>query len=158
MIFSVPPDYLNKIKKKRKVKLSDLDESGTKILAVVTLIICLLILAVTAFFLFDKGDRIIKTYEVTDPELVEEYFDKGETVTMVRHYKLSNGTWKTDTAAYQYRLVISGRMNNAAKDSTFVYLSNIKDISFDQAWKAAGLSSNSKDYFSPSEAVLVGMK
>ena len=53
---------------------------------------------------------------------------------------------------------ISGRMNNAAKDSTFVYLSNIESITFDRAWKAAGLSSNMEDYFSMEEAVLVELR
>ena len=46
-------------------------------------------------------------------------------------------------------------MHNAAMNSTFVYLSNIENISFDQAWKAAGFSSNTEDYFSPDAAVLV---
>jgi len=36
-------------------------------------------------------------------------------------------------------------------------VSNIKEISFEQAYKAAGISSNSEDYFSPEEAVLVEM-
>ena len=49
-------------------------------------------------------------------------------------------------------------MNNAAKDSTFVYLSNVEEISFDKAWKAAGLSSNMNDYFDPEVATLVAMK
>ena len=71
------------------------------------------------------------------------------------YYEMSDGTWSCNDNAYQYRLEISGRMPNAAADSTFVYLSNIADISFEQAWKAAGLSSNSEDYFDPGEAVLV---
>jgi hypothetical protein len=32
------------------------------------------------------------------------------------------------------------------------------EITFDQAWKAAGLSSNMDDYFDPKDAVLVAMK
>jgi hypothetical protein len=48
-------------------------------------------------------------------------------------------------------------MPNAAADSSFVYLSNIGEISFEQACMAAGLSSNTDDYFSPEEAVLVEM-
>ena len=39
---------------------------------------------------------------------------------------------------YKYRLEISGRMPNAAKDSTFVYLSNTEEISFEQAYKPRG--------------------
>lgn len=50
---------------------------------------------------------------------------------------------------------ISGRMPNAAKKSTFVYLSNLPEISFEQAWKASGLSSSLDDYFSEEDAILV---
>ena len=48
-------------------------------------------------------------------------------------------------------------MNNAAKDSTFVILSNNADITFDMAWKASGLSSNIDDYFKPEDAIIVGI-
>ena len=77
---------------------------------------------------------------------------------MVPSLLMSDGTWQADGHSYKYRLEITGRMSNAVKDSTFVYLSNIEEISFEQAWKAAGLSSNSEDYFDPEEAVLVEMK
>ena len=42
-------------------------------------------------------------------------------------------------------------------DSSFVYLSNLEEITFDQAYMAAGVSSDSSDYFTPKEAVLVEM-
>lgn len=77
---------------------------------------------------------------------------------LATYYKMSDGTWKTDTHTYKHRLEITGRMHNAAKDSTFVYLSNLEYISFDRAWKAVGYSSNKNDYFSQEEAVLVDMK
>ena len=71
------------------------------------------------------------------------------------YYEMTDGTWMCEEYTYKYRLEISGRIPNAAKDSTFVYLSNKEDISFEQAWKAAGFSSLSTDYFSPEDAVLV---
>ncbi len=74
---------------------------------------------------------------------------------LVPYYQLSDGTWQAKGRTYQYRLVITGRMHNAASDSTFVYLSNIEKITFDQAWRAAGFSSNTEDYFSLDEAILV---
>ena len=74
------------------------------------------------------------------------------------YYEMSDGTWMHDGHYYKYRLEISGRMNNAAKDSTCIYLSNIEDIPFDRAVMASGLSSNMADYFSPEEAVFVGWK
>ena len=72
--------------------------------------------------------------------------------------KMSDGTWKCDGHTYRYRLEISGSMPNAVKDSTFVYLSNIRNISFEQAYKASGVSSNSEDYLSPEKAVLVEIR
>ena len=102
-------------------------------------------------------DVIVRTYDVTDPELAMQYISEGRLVTMVRYYELFDGTWKTDDHEYKYRLEITGRMGGAAKDSTFVYLSNIEDISFERAYMAAGLSSNMDDYFDPEEAVLVAM-
>ena len=71
------------------------------------------------------------------------------------YYEMSDGTWMCDELSYKYRMEINGRMPNAAADSTFIYLSNLEEISFDQAWKATGLSSFSGDYFSPEDAVLV---
>ncbi|MBD5444824.1 MAG: immunogenic protein [Lachnospiraceae bacterium] len=105
-----------------------------------------------------KEPSVVKTYEATDSELVTEYWDNNELVTWVEYYEMSDGTWKTDDHTYQYRLEITGRMNNAAKDSTFVYLSNIEDITFEQAWKASGFSSNMDDYFKVEDATLVAMK
>ena len=98
---------------------------------------------------------VVKTYEATASE---HAFENDELVILVKHYEMSDGTWKTDDYTYQYRLEITGRMNNATKDSTFVFLSNIEEISFDRAWKAAGLSSNMDDYFDAEVATLVALK
>ena len=74
---------------------------------------------------------------------------------MNTYHEMTDRTWMCDDHSYQYRLEIIGRMPNAAVDSSFVYLSNIGEITFDQAYRAAGISSHSDDYFSPEEAVLV---
>lgn len=74
------------------------------------------------------------------------------------YYEMDDGTWMYDEHYYKYRLEISGRMSNAAKESTFIYLSNIEDISFDRAVMASGLSSNMADYFTRDEAVFIGWK
>ena len=71
------------------------------------------------------------------------------------YYEMSDGTWDCDGYTYKYRLEIKGTMPNATAESTFVYLSNMDNISFERAWKAAGLSSNIEDYFSIDDAVLV---
>jgi hypothetical protein len=71
--------------------------------------------------------------------------------------EMPDGSWECEGYSYQYRFEISGRMPNAAMNSTYVYLSNVPEISFERAYMAAGLSSNSNDYFSPEEAILVEM-
>ncbi len=76
---------------------------------------------------------------------------------MRTYYEMTDGTWMCDDHTYKYRLEVGGRMPNAAKGSVFTYLSNIEEISFEQAYKAAGISSSSADYFSLEEAVLVDM-
>ena len=112
----------------------------------------------TAQFIIADDRGRIGTYEITDLDLREEYFGEGKLVTMVRYYEMIDGTWQTDERSYKYRLVLTGRLNGAAMDSTFVYLSNTEDITFDRAWRAAGLSSDTRDYFDPEEAVLVAIK
>ena len=77
---------------------------------------------------------------------------------MKTYDEMTDGSWTCDGRTYQYRLEISGRMPQAAAaDSSFVYLSNIEEISFEQAYKAAWVSSDSNDYFSPEDAILVEM-
>lgn len=71
--------------------------------------------------------------------------------------EMPDGSWECEGYSYQYRFEIRGRMPNAAMNSTYVYLSNVPEISFERAYMAAGLSSNSNDYFSPEEAILVEM-
>lgn len=74
---------------------------------------------------------------------------------MKTYHKMSDGTWMCNGISYCYRLELTGRLAGAAADSTYVYLSNIEEISFRRAAMASGLSSNTEDYFSPNEAVLV---
>lgn len=74
---------------------------------------------------------------------------------MKTYYEMTDGTWSCEDISYAYRLEVKGRLNNAACDSVYVYLSNRPEITFEEAWKASGLSSNSNDYFLPEEAVLV---
>lgn len=64
-----------------------------------------------------KEPAVIKTYEETDLESTEENWENNELVTLVRYYEMSDGTWKTDDHTYQYRLEITGRMGNAAKET-----------------------------------------
>ena len=103
----------------------------------------------------DTDACVVKTYEVTDSEDATE---TDELVIFVTHYEMSDGTWKTENYTYKYRLEKTGRVHNAASDTTFVFLSNIENITFEQMWKAAGLSSNRNDYFDADVARFVGMK
>ena len=77
---------------------------------------------------------------------------KAEEGNLKTYSELNDGTYSCEEHIYKYRFEISGRMPNAAKNSTFVYLSNLPEISFEQA---SGLSSSLDDYFSEEDAILV---
>lgn len=102
-----------------------------------------------------KEPSVVNIYEITDSE---QAFEDDELVTLVEYYEMSDGTWRTDTHTYKYRLEITGRMHGAFKDTTFVFLSNLENITFEQAWKAGGLSSNMDDYFKEKDAIFVAFK
>lgn len=112
-----------------------------------------------------QGDISLSEISDNNEARQEEYLkEKQEEVSaaladasgsLVSYTQNPDGTWECAGNTYKYKLEITGRMNNATCDTTFVYLSNIEDITFDQAWKAAGLSSNSNDYFDIENAVLV---
>ena len=97
-------------------------------------------------------------YEPTPIEQIDTKYDNEEFVITKLHYENLDGEWVSEGYTYKYRLEITGRMNNAAKNTTYIVLSNTEDITFDQTWKASGLSSNMADYFDPAVAVIVGHK
>ena len=97
-------------------------------------------------------------YEPTPIEQIDEKYEDEEFVITKLHYENLDGEWVSEGYTYKYRLEITGRMNQAAKNTTFIVLSNTEDITFDQTWKASGLSSNMADYFDPAVSVIVGHK
>lgn len=97
-------------------------------------------------------------YEQTPTEQIEGKYDNEEFVITKMHYYNTNKEWCADGYTYKYRLEITGRMNNAAKSTTYIVLSNTENITFEQTWKASGYSSNTADYFQPIDAVIVGHK
>lgn len=88
--------------------------------------------------------------QAKEPEVVNMI-----TTDLKTYYELSDGTWQADGQVYKYRFEITGQLPNSDEKSVFVYLSNVEKITFDQAYKAAGVSSNTNDYFAVEDAVLV---
>ena len=104
-----------------------------------------------------KEAQVVKTYPQTALEEAQGAAARDEMLILQTHYEMDDGTWKTQEHTYAYRLVITGRLHNAVEDTTYIVLSNNQDITFDQTWKASGLSSNLEDYFRPEDAVIVGI-
>ncbi|RRD94161.1 hypothetical protein EII17_09375 [Clostridiales bacterium COT073_COT-073] len=124
---------------------------------------CLLIAFVIAFGISgctqeEKEATIINTYEKTSENEIEKNIDNAEQIIMVTYYEMSDGTWKTDDYNYQYKLVLTGRIKSAVKDTCYTILSNQKSITFDMAVKASGFSSNIEDYFKEEDAVIVAIQ
>lgn len=104
--------------------------------------VCLCLLFVLGACNFDKKNEVKNTVDGN----------------MKTYYEMTDGSWSCDDISYTYRLEIKGRLSNAVCDSIYVYLSNRSEISFEEAWKASGLSSNRDDYFLVEEAVLVELR
>ena len=96
-------------------------------------------------------------YEVTPTEQIEENHDNEEWVITKLHFKTDDG-WLSEGRTYKYRLEITGRLHNATANTTYIVLSNRNDITFEQTWKASGLSSKMSDYFNPAEVTIVAYK
>lgn len=113
------------------------------------------------YALTSDGLIVLVNHEWTIFEFYAKIENESENNTVpaeILYYRNDNGTWEHDGYTYKYRLEIGGRMPNAAVDTTFVYLSNLEAITFEQAWKAAGFSSDTADYFAVEDAVLVETK
>ena len=107
----------------------------------------------------NEGDySVAAVYEVTPSEELEQKRENGEYIIYTEYSALNNCMWSVGDYTYRYRLEITGKPNSAAKMVSYLVLSNTKDITFEQALKASGLSSDSNDYFSPDYAVIVGYK
>lgn len=102
----------------------------------------------------NKFLKIIDDYNENNEEK-EAQVVKTINTTFATYHKMSDGTWQCNGNSYKYKLEITGKMSSVAKSTTFVYLSNIEDIPFERAYKAAGFSSSTADYFSVEEAVLI---
>ncbi len=100
-------------------------------------------------------ENAVETYETSRNEDIEKLLDNSEMIITNTYYKLDDGSFECRGYNYKYRIEVSGRLNNAKRDSRYIILSNTEDITFDQAWKASGLSSNINDYFSPEDAIIV---
>lgn len=108
--------------------------------------------------IIDAGSKVVLQCDKTSADQVQAAYDNEEFVITVSHCQMDDGLWMAEDYGYFYRLEITGRMHDAAKNTTYIVLSNTRSITFDQAWKAAGYSSNSEDYFDPRDAVIVGHK
>lgn len=116
-------------------------------------VLCLIIFCACSSV--NKKD-ILREYNETDTALLEEYIADGKDIITIPFYEMKDDTFIAQDTEYSQMFRISGRLNNAAMDSGYIILSNIGEISFEQAWKASGLSSNSEDYFDENDLVFVG--
>ena len=89
---------------------------------------------------FGEATDIVKTYDATPEDKMNEYIKNGELCYSSTRYEMSDGTWKVRELpyTYKYRLELSERLHNAVKDFSYivVLISNRNDITFEQAYSA----------------------
>ena len=87
---------------------------------------------------------------------VNSEYDIPADITKVEDFHQNkDGQWECNGHTYKNCLIITGRMPSADNDSTYVYLSNLDQISFEEAYKSAGISNDSNEYFDVNDAVYV---
>ena len=118
----------------------------------------IIVTVIVAFLILLIAGIVIVKLNTSVENNINSMNNTNDTNVLREYSQNADGSWVCEGRTYSFRLEISGRMHNAAVDFTFVYLSNKMDITFEQAWKAAGLSSNMNDYFDVEEAVLVEMR
>ncbi len=104
-----------------------------------------------------ENSRASETFLKTETEAIRETYDKGEFVITKTHHRMDDGLWVWISNAYLYRLEVEGKGPGMEKNTTFLVLTNKKDITFDQVWKAE-FSSNTEDFFDPKETVIVARR
>ncbi len=117
-----------------------------------------LILMLTFVSCKPSEPEILKTHRQTSVDKVFDALANSEYVIGKTYYEMSDGTFLCNNISYKYKLELSGTLHSAKQESSYIILSNVKDLTFDQVWKASGLSSNTNDYFDPNDAVIVAMK
>ena len=87
----------------------------------------------------------------------EHYIPNGTNGVCYEYYKAKDGRWSVNGRKYNYRLILNGRMTNAAVDKEFVILTIDKNISFQDVNQSI-FSNDSNDDFSPEIACIVEMR
>lgn len=73
----------------------------------------------------------------------------------IKTYQLmSNGTYECQDYHYKYKLELTGVGHGTTKPTTFIVLSNHKNLTFDDVWTAKWTSVSTK-FFDPNEAIIV---
>lgn len=102
---------------------------------------------------------IISAYDAAPKVIADmDVADDGEYIFFTPHRECADGRWIAKGHTYKYRLELTGRLGSAEQDTTYLVLSNTKDITFRQAMLASGLGSRTDDYFDIDYALIVGIK
>jgi len=87
----------------------------------------------------------------------KHYIPNGTNSVCHEYYQTKDGRWSVNGKKYNFRLVLDGRMPNAAIDTEFVVLTNNRNLSFQDVNQSI-VSSNSSDDLYPEIACVVEMR
>lgn len=133
-------------------------ERGTNVGKRITVMIILMIVAVLGMTGCENArkDTSESTSLTKNPKDGMLSYSKNDMGILYDYYQSYDGKWHAENKEYGYRIVLTGKTPNAAKESKFVVLSNDKNISFERvAWSM--LSSNSSDWLDQKIALIVEM-
>jgi len=105
-------------------------------------------------YAWEYTPKIVNIYKANDP---------NETVINGWHiyntyYEMDDGTWQCGGYSYRFCFEVTGKAPNTTQNISYLVLSNTKYLTFQQVFKASGISSNLNDYFKPEVANIVAAK
>lgn len=93
----------------------------------------------------------------TRNEVSQTYNESEKDGVLITYYEMDDGTWKCDDMSYSFRLELSGKMPNSAKESYYVVLTDNDKLTFEDVSKSL-YSSSIEDSKIMANSVIVEMK
>ncbi|MCR5796441.1 MAG: hypothetical protein K6G63_00775 [Eubacterium sp.] len=104
----------------------------------------------------DKSEAVTPAaiIETSSSEINYKPDDNG---VMYEYHFTDSGKWVVKGKKFKYRITLNGQMPNSSGNTTYVVLSNRRDVSFDEINDSI-FSSNSGDHLDENEVFVVEMR
>lgn len=122
-------------------------------------ILSVIILFGISIYLGRPGPEIEVTYQKTASDKIEDAISEGKVDVIKTYYKMDDGTYTVEnySVVYKDRVELVGNPGGS-KTVTLVVLTNIEEVTFDEAWQDVMESDEYNTVLNPKESIVVAMR